>query len=97
MVVHKIQDLIYMDDNLTQGPNQSCVINRSTPVFIFGANLEKLVYTSYNRDVIMEYQDNSKSASMMASTLVHEMVYDPNNPMDYIVPFMFSSEIYRHP
>ena len=28
----------------------------------------------------------------MASTLVHEMVYDPNNPIDKIVPFLFSSE-----
>lgn len=34
---------------------------------------------------------------MMASTLVHEMVFDPNNPMDKIVPFLFSSEFIRNP
>lgn len=28
----------------------------------------------------------------MASTLVHEMVYDPKNPIDKIAPFLYSSE-----
>lgn len=45
----------------------------------------------------MKYQDNAKAASMMASTLVHEMVYDPKNPVDKIVPFLFSSERTRKP
>lgn len=75
----------------------SCVIERNTPIFIFGKNLRKLVYTTYDRNHIMKYQDNSKAASMMASTIVHEMVHDPNNPMDHIVPFLFSSEQARLP
>lgn len=33
----------------------------------------------------------------MASTLVHEMVYDPNNPIDKMAPFLFSSECDRVP
>lgn len=33
----------------------------------------------------------------MASTLVHEMVYDPRNPIDKIAPFLFSSEKSRKP
>lgn len=45
----------------------------------------------------MRHQDNSKIVSMMASTLVHEMVHDPNNPMDKIVPFLYSSEESRLP
>ena len=45
----------------------------------------------------MKYQDNSKVASMMANTIVHEMVYDPNNPIDKIVPFLYSSEQSRKP
>lgn len=47
--------------------------------------------------MILKYQDNSKAASMMASTVVHEMVYDPKNPIDQIVPFLFSSEKTRKP
>ena len=45
----------------------------------------------------MKFQDNSKAASLMTSTLVHEMVYDPDCPYDYIVPFLFSSELSRKP
>ena len=45
----------------------------------------------------MKYQDNSKAGSMMASTLVHEMVYDPENPCDHMVPFLFGSEASRKP
>ena len=45
----------------------------------------------------MKFQDNAKAASLMASTLVHEMVYGPHTQYDYIVPFLFSSEISRKP
>lgn len=45
----------------------------------------------------MLLQDNAKSASLMRNTLVHEMVHDPNSPIDKMVPFMFASEYARRP
>ena len=75
----------------------SSVLDKNSPIFIFGSNVKKLVYTNFDRDIVMKYQDNSKAASLMASTLVHEMVYDPANPFDHIVPFLFSSELSRKP
>lgn len=33
----------------------------------------------------------------MASTLVHEMVYDPINPIDKVTAFLYSSEVHRKP
>ena len=53
------------------------VLDKNAPIFIFGSDVKTLVYTNYDRDIVMKYQDNSKAASLMASTLVHEMVYDP--------------------
>lgn len=73
------------------------ILDKNTPIFIFGSNLNKLVYTNFDRDIVMKYQDNSKAASLMASSLVHEMVYDPENPYDNVVPFMYSSEQSRKP
>lgn len=55
------------------------------------------MHTGYDHDTVLKYQDNSKAASMMASTLVHEMVHDPWNPVDKIAPFLFSSEKTRKP
>ena len=75
----------------------SVVLEKNTPIFIFGANVKELVFTNFDRDIVMKYQDNSKAGSLMASTLVHEMVLDPQNPYDHIVPFLFSSEVHRKP
>lgn len=81
MVVHQISKLIQsMTLNLDAqdpNPNQGSVIDRQTPIFIFGKNIKELIYTHYDRRTIMAYQDNSKAGSMMTSTLVHEMVHDP--------------------
>lgn len=97
MVVHKISDLITYSKNYMGGVKNGAVLKQNTPVFIFGSNVKKLIYTGYDHDVVLKYQDNAKAASMMASTLVHEMVYDPHNPVDKIAPFLFSSEYSRRP
>lgn len=83
--------------NFEDGNKKGSILEKNTPLFVFGANVKKLYFTLYDHDVIMKYQDNSKAASMMASTLVHEMVYDPKNPVDKIAPFLYSSERSRKP
>lgn len=30
-------------------------MEKHTPVFIFGANVKKLIYTSYDHDVVVKY------------------------------------------
>ena len=97
MVVHKISELVRFSKNYMEGNKKGSILEKNTPVFIFGSDVKKLIYTSYDHDVVLKYQDNTKAASMMASTLVHEMVYDPKNPLDKIAPFLFSSEKSRRP
>lgn len=73
------------------------MLSLNQPIFIFGANVHNLIFTRYNHETVLKYQDNSKSASLMASTLVHEMVYDPINPIDKVTAFLYSSEVHRKP
>lgn len=81
----------------------SAVLEQDTKVFIFGstsgANDRQpcLTFMNYDHDAVMKYQDNCKAASLMASTLVHEMVHDPKNPLDNFVPFLYSNEESRLP
>lgn len=97
MVVHKISKLVQMARDFEEGREQGYVLSKNQPIFIFGSNVKKLIFTNYDHEIVMKYQDNSKSASLMASTLVHEMVYDPINPMDKTAAFLFSSEKSRKP
>ena len=97
MVIHSISHLIKLAKDFEDGELRNGVLDKNIPVFIFGSNVKKLIYTSYDHDQILKYQDNSKAASMMASTVVHEMVYDAKNPIDKIVPILFSSERTRKP
>lgn len=96
-MVHKISKLTQMAKSFEEGQKKGAILEKNTPIFIFGSNVKKLIYTSYDHDIVLKYQDNAKAASMMASTLVHEMVYDPKNPVDKIAPFLFSSEKSRKP
>lgn len=97
MCIHSISKLKELAQKFKNGNPNGSILEKNIPIFIFGATVKKLIYTNYDHDVIMKYQDNAKAASMMASTLVHEMVYDPKNPVDKIVPFLFSSERTRKP
>lgn len=97
MVVHKIAKLTAMAEKFKQGKCKESVVEQNTPIFIFGNSVKNFVYVNYDRELIIKYQDNCKAASMMACSVVHEMVHDPLNPMDHIAPFLFSSEISRLP
>ena len=98
MVVKKIQDLIMLSGKLNDTANPKCLIEREprTLIYIF-KGIKNIIFTSYNRETLIKYQDNTKAASMMSNTLVHEMVHDPNSLLDYMVPFLFSNEIARKP
>lgn len=97
MVVHEISKLQEWSADFLKGKSKYSIIDHQTRIFIFGRDVKSLVYAKYDRNFITQYQDNSKAASMMANTIVHEMVYDPINPVDNIVPFLFSSEHSRLP
>lgn len=98
MVCHTIAELIILADNFAKlKGGKTSIITKNTPIFIFGSGVKNIIYTNFDHDIILKYQDNTKAAAMVASSLVHEMVHDPNNPYDYVIPFLFSSEKCRNP
>ena len=50
MVIHPISHLIKLAKDFEDGELRNGVLDKNNPVFIFGSNVKKLIYTSYDHD-----------------------------------------------
>lgn len=55
MIVHKISELIDISSNYMEGNNNVAILTKQAPVFIFSRNVKELIYTFYDRDVLLKY------------------------------------------
>lgn len=55
MAVYQIEKLRQMADKFAKGEKKCSILQKYTPVFIFGANVKKLMFTHYDHDVLVKY------------------------------------------